>query len=58
MSLIAVRTSDGAEIEAFSVEPSEWEVMRAAQRGEFVMIGTDWPAVLKRSIRLAKIFEY
>jgi hypothetical protein len=58
MPLIALRASDGAEIEAFSVDPAEWDVMRMQPRGAFAMIGTNWPAVLKRSIRGTQFFAH
>ena len=58
MPLIALRASDGVEVEAFSVDPAEWDVMRMQPLGAFVMIGTNWPAVLKRSIRGTQFFAH
>jgi hypothetical protein len=58
LALIAIRASDGAEIESFSVPSKEWRAMREQARGTFLMMGTQWPAVLKRSIRGVQFFAH
>lgn len=58
MSLIAYRASDGVEVESFSIDQKEWDLMRAEPKGAFLMFGTDWPAVLKRSIRGLQHFAH
>ncbi|HAX10645.1 MAG TPA: hypothetical protein DCX68_11445 [Marinobacter hydrocarbonoclasticus] len=49
MALIAIRASDGEEIESFSIPRDRWKSMQAEPKGSYRMRGTDWPAVLKRS---------
>lgn len=58
MPLVAYRATTGEEIEAFSVEPAQWDRLRKEPLGAFLMAGTDWPAVLKRSIRGVQFFAH
>lgn len=58
MTLIAIRANDGLEVESFSVPAAEWERMRRLPLGTFRMIGSAWPAVLKRSIRGTQFFAH
>jgi len=58
LALTAIRASDGTEIESFSVLPNEWRAMRAQSAGSFLMMGTHWPAILKRSIRGVQFFAH
>ncbi|RXZ36646.1 hypothetical protein D9O50_09115 [Oxalobacteraceae bacterium CAVE-383] len=58
MSLIAIRASDGTEIESFSIDRDIWKVMQKQPLGTYVMNRTHWPAVLKRSIRGLQFFAY
>jgi competence protein CoiA len=58
MSLLAYRASDKAEIEAFSIDAARWNDMRSEPSGTYLMIGTNWPAVLKCSIRGVQFFAH
>ncbi len=58
VTLIAIRADDGLEIESFSVPTAEWDTMRNLPLGTFKMIGSEWPAVLKRSIRGTQFFAH
>lgn len=58
MALIAIRAQDGREVEAFSVDGSEWDAMKRHPKGSYLMVGTGWPAVLKRSIRGLQFFAH
>jgi competence protein CoiA len=58
MSLLAYRASDRAEIEAFWIDAARWNDMRSEPSGTYLMIGTNWPAVLKRSIRGVQFFAH
>lgn len=58
MTLIAIRADDGLEVESFSVPTAEWDTMRRLPLGTFKMIGSAWPAVLKRSIRGMQFFAH
>lgn len=56
MSLIAIRTSDGEEIESFSFSESEWNMMKGAPVGTYSMYGYDWPVIPKTSIKGLQFF--
>lgn len=58
VTLIAIRADDGLEVESFSVPATEWDMMRSLPLGTFRMIGSAWPAVLKRSIRGMQFFAH
>lgn len=58
MSLIAYRETDGVEIESFSIDRVDWNAMRRQPIGAYRMIGTRWPAVLKRSPRGLQFFAH
>jgi len=58
MGLIAIRSSDQAEIESFSVEPEQWFLMKKEKLGSYLMPETSWPAVLKTSIYGNQYFAY
>lgn len=58
MPLIAIRANDGLEVESFSIPAAEWDEMRCLPLGTFKMIGSAWPAVLKRSIRGMQFFAH
>lgn len=62
MSLIAYRASDGADIESFSVSPTNWDIMAKENRinppGTYRMYGTHAPVVFKRSLRGLQFFAH
>lgn len=58
MPLIAIRVRDGAEIESFSVREDEWKTMKKEPIGSYIMRGSEWPAILKRSIRGLHFFAH
>lgn len=58
MPLIAIRVRDGAEIESFSVNEVEWKSMKKEPIGSYIMRGSEWPAILKRSIRGLHFFAH
>lgn len=58
MTLIAIRADDDLEVESFSVPAAEWDMMQRLPLGTFKMIGSAWPAVLKRSIRGMQFFAH
>lgn len=58
MALIAIRAQDGSEVEAFSLDASDWDAMKRHPKGTYLMAGTGWPAVLKRSIRGLQFFAH
>lgn len=49
MALMALRASDGKDVESFSIPAAKWQVMQAEPLGTYLMRETGWPAVLKRS---------
>lgn len=56
MSLIAIRKSDGEEIESFSFSESEWKEIKGAPVGTYSMYGYDWPVIPKTSIKGLQFF--
>ncbi|NIJ64305.1 hypothetical protein FHR20_001236 [Sphingomonas leidyi] len=58
MGQIAYHATSGIMAEAFSITDAEWNGMRAAPRGTWLMPRTDWPAVPKTSIRGLHFFAH
>ena len=58
MALVAKIASTGTEVESFSTSPDVWNSMRKAAAGTYIMVGSNWPAVLKRSIHGLQFFAH
>lgn len=58
MALVAIRAHDGVEIESFSIPADKWKDMKKRPKGYYFMLGSEWPAVLKRSINGIQFFAY
>ena len=58
MGQIAYRQATGEIIEAFAVDADEWAKMCAEPLGTYIMPKTDWPALLKESIRGLRFFAH
>ncbi len=58
MPLIAIRVKDGAEVEGFSMSEANWKAFKKEPVGSYVMRGSMWPAIPKRSIRGLKFFAH
>ena len=58
MPLVAIRVSDNKEIESFAVSDDLWAAMRKEPKGTYVIPVSNWPAVLKRSIKGTQFFAH
>lgn len=58
MALVAIRAANGQEVESFTVSAEEWQRMQLDPPGTYLMTGSRWPAVLKRSIRGLQFFAH
>ena len=58
MALVAIRAVNGQEVESFTASAEEWQEMQLEPPGTYLMPGSRWPAVLKRSIRGLQFFAH
>lgn len=58
MALVAIRAANGQEVESFTASAEEWQRMQLDPPGTYLMPGSRWPAVLKRSIRGLQFFAH
>lgn len=58
MPLIAQRAGSLEQVESFSIDPIDWKKMKKEPLGSYVIDGTQWPAVLKTSIKGTQFFAY
>lgn len=58
MALVAIRAVNGQEVESFTASAEEWWQMQLEPPGTYLMPGSRWPAVLKRSIRGLQFFAH